>query len=285
MILGIVRYEETVLIEPITAGLLGGVAGAAAGKFIERAWDSGEKWIITHFRDHQPKAKEEAIENAEDFLRNLGRRVEELEKQGIVSREFLETAQEHPEFSTILQKAMLSAAQTKNKDKHDLLSRVVAERLQTTPESLLSMASKMACDVISYVTPNQLLILGLLTTVYHLAPNSKLRASMAVNWSATQLAPFVKMKIDHLDYVHLEALSCVSGNPLVSRDLAKVLKRNLGDEFDFEAFKSTRVGQEIVQTWDRKELEKYTPTTVGQLLGVMVVDQKTGMKTDLQSWS
>ena len=95
----------------------------------------------------------------------------------------------------------------------------------------------------------------------------------------------MEVKIDYLDYVHLEALSCVSGDPLVSRDLSKLFREKFGDEFNFDAFESTKVGQELVRIWDNEGLQKYTATTVGQLLGVMVVDQKTGTKTDLQCWA
>jgi hypothetical protein len=59
---------------------------------------------------------------------------------------------------------MISASQTDREEKHQLLSRPVAERIKAHPESLIALASKMACDAISYATANQLKILGLSST-------------------------------------------------------------------------------------------------------------------------
>ena len=157
--------------EPLSLIALGAAIGGGAGKFVEKAWDSGEKWIVSYFANHQEKAREKAEENSADFLKKLGKRVSELEKSRQVSEEALVTAQEHPDFSVVLQKAMLSAAQTDSEEKHELLSRLVAERIQASPESMLSMASKMACDAISFTTPNQLKILGLLTNILYNLPS------------------------------------------------------------------------------------------------------------------
>jgi hypothetical protein len=172
--------------DPLSMIAIGAAIGGGAGKFVEKAWDSGEKWVVSYFANHQQKAREKAEENSTDFLKKLGERISDLEKSNQISEEVLVTAQEHPDFSVVLQKAMLSSAQTENESKHDLLSRLVAERIQASPESMLSMASKMACDAISYTTPNQLLILGLLTNILYVLPNDQ---TNPLQWLQVRTAP------------------------------------------------------------------------------------------------
>lgn len=270
--------------EPLSLIALGAAIGGGAGKFVEKAWDSGEKWVVSYFSNHQEKAREKAEENSADFLRKLGARVSELEKAKLISEEALVTAQEHPDFSVVLQKAMLSAAQTDNESKHDLLSRLVAERIQASPESMLSMASKMACDAISYTTPNQLLILGFITNVLYINPNGLFHQSQYLPWLQARLSPFLGVNPNHMDYTHLESLSCLKFETFITRDLAQILSQKMGSGFDYEGFKSTQLGEKVLAVWEGGSLNSCQLTSVGQILGVMVSDQYVGGKTSMSGW-
>lgn len=270
--------------EPLTLIAIGAAIGGAAGKFVEKAWDSGEKWVVSHFRDHHEKAKAKAVENSVDFLRCLGDRVTRLEKNGRVSENFLSVAQEHPEFSIVLQKAILSAAQTSERSKHDLLARLVTERLQAAPESLVSMVSKMACDAVSYVTPNQLSILGLITNLLYVSPTDRLDAFAAMEWFRSRVTPFLGVNLSELEYTHLESLSCMRFNLFVSRDLAKILLARFGEGFDTDILQTTQFGQLLSRKWCDEHLQQCSLTTLGQLIGVMVNDQRLGGETSLEPW-
>ncbi len=46
--------------DPLSLVALGAAIGGGAGKFVEKAWDSGEKWIVSYFANHQEKAREKA---------------------------------------------------------------------------------------------------------------------------------------------------------------------------------------------------------------------------------
>ena len=113
--------------DPLSRVALGAAVGGAAGKFVEKAWDSGEKWITSYFADHRPKAIAQAQANSAEFLGDLAQRIKTLEDRGEVSKQDIDTAQEHPDFSVALQKALLTAAQTDDKQKHQLLARTLAE--------------------------------------------------------------------------------------------------------------------------------------------------------------
>lgn len=270
--------------EPLSLIALGAAIGGGAGKFVEKAWDSGEKWVVSYFANHQDKAREKAEENSADFLKKLGERVSELENSNNISEEALVTAQEHPDFSVVLQKAMLSAAQTENESKHDLLSRLVAERIQASPESMLSMASKMACDAISYTTPNQLAILGLLANILYINPNGLFHESQHMPWLQARLAPFLSVNPNHIDYTHLESLSCLKFESFITRDLSQILDQKIGSGFNYEQFKSSQLGEKVLSVWEDGALKSCQLTSVGQILGVMVSDQYVGGKTSMAGW-
>ena len=197
------------------------------------------------------------------------------------------TALEHPDFSVVLQKAMLSAAQTENQNKHELLSRLVAERIQAPPESLVSMASKMACDAISFTTPNQLLILGLLTNILYIVPSETIIETQKLEWIQTRVSKFLELNLRTLDLDcnHLESLSCTTVISIISNDLPKILSHKFGGAFDFDTFKSKPTGEKLVKMWKESHLQKCNLTTVGQILGVMVSDQHLGDKTSFAAWS
>lgn len=156
--------------DPLSMVAIGAAIGGATGKFVEKAWDSGEKWITTYFSDHRPKAIAQAQENSLEFVQELARRVRLLEEKGSVSREQIEAAQEQPDFSIALQTAMLTAAQTSDHQKHQLLARVLSERLDSKADSLRALASKIALDSIGYTTPSQLRLLAFVADLFYVSP-------------------------------------------------------------------------------------------------------------------
>ena len=55
--------------DPLSLVALGAAIGGAAGKFAEKAQDSGEKWLGTYFANHGIKAQKKARENSLAFLK------------------------------------------------------------------------------------------------------------------------------------------------------------------------------------------------------------------------
>lgn len=265
--------------DPISLVALGAAVGGVAGKFVEKAWDAGERWLNTYFRDHQEKAQEQAKINSADFLNDLAKRIKKLEKQEEVSKAKIETAQDHPDFSVTLQKALLSAAQTGSRDKHELLARLVTERLKANSESLLSLASKMACDAISYTTQTQLNILGLQVNLEYLNPSAQaLSEDQYQKWLLDRLGFYSDLKFNYLDLYHLEALSCLKFQPMVSRDLSEFFSKKNKGVFNGGAFYKTTIGKKIEDLW-MKGLGSITLTSVGQVIGVYVSDLNANTST------
>ncbi len=277
--------------EPVSLIALGAAIGGASGKFVEKAWDSGEKWIQSYFKDHKENAQKQATENSKGFLNELAQRVKLLEDQKTVSKEKIDQAQDHPDFSAFLQKALLTSAQTDSKDKHKLLARLVSERLTAEPESVFSLASKMACDALSFASNNQIMLLGLVTNLYGIRPHPFPPVGLKPeqfqewmdNWITQRLSPFKNLTIGKQDLNHLESLSCLKINQFVGRDLNQLY--TVGDfKFDFNILTDAVLKEKIKQLWDASQLQTIDLTTTGQIIGVMASDMISNTKTNFDGW-
>lgn len=276
--------------EPLSIIAIGAAVGGAAGKFVEKAWDSGEKWIQSYFKDHKEVAQQKATDNTMDFLNELAQKVKQLEDSKQIPKDKIESAQDHPDFSAMLQKALLTSAQTDSKDKHIILARLVSERLKSEPESILALGSKMACDAISYATVNQLLILGLAANFYGIRP--KPFPPIGVNetnfqeymntWLTQRLKPYEKIEFKQIDITHLESLSCLKVNTFIGRGLNDMFKKeNL--VYDFEKMVDIQLREKMKKIWN-DGLQKIDLTTVGQIIGVSVSDLLTNTNTTFDGW-
>ena len=54
------------MVDPVSIAI-GAAIGGASGKFVEKAWTRGEKWISSYFKDNAPKAEKTA-----QHMRHIG---------------------------------------------------------------------------------------------------------------------------------------------------------------------------------------------------------------------
>ncbi|HOD83758.1 MAG: hypothetical protein BWX88_01252 [Planctomycetes bacterium ADurb.Bin126] len=269
--------------EPLSLIAVAAAVGGAAGKFVEKAWESGEKWIKTYFADHRPKAIAQANANSASFLQELAQRIKALEDGASASKPQIESAQDHPEFSVALQRAVLTAAQTEDPEKHQLLARVLADRLAAKPEGMRAMAAKLAIDAIGLMTPGQLRLLGLVAEIRYIRPMTPLQADTFREWFDRRFSPYVEVSFNNLDLLHLEALSCLRSIPFISRDLRTILKEKVPFEIEPVILEGPP-GSIVMALWNRG-LQSVDLTSVGQLLGVYVSDLLTGTTTEFTGWN
>lgn len=271
--------------EPISMIAVGAAIGGAAGKFVEKAWDSGEKWLSNYFENHRPKAQDKAKENAGHFIEKLGRNIKVIEDSRTISKDKIENAQEQPDFSALLQKSIINAAQTESEEKHDILARIITERLQANNESLLALSTRIACEVVPSLTERQLQILGLSSNIYVIIPLQKLNEEQYFQWLINRFLPYKNLSYTHLDMLHIEALSCGKFDFFLSRDLKDILTKKNNDIFNYEQFANNDIGKYILTMWGPSKLESFTLTSIGQLIGIMVSDRLSNSKTSLANWN
>lgn len=282
------------MVEP-TSIVLGAAIGGVAGKFVEKAWNLGEKWISSYFKDHAPKAKEQAQKNSLDFLSELAKRVKKLEEQGEQQKKIIKNSLNQPDFSVLLQKALISSAQTKNKQKHEILANIVADRLSRESESLLALCGQQAVDIVPLLNSRQMKILAFLTTVFFIRPKvfpppNIINHDTILNmwyqqWLTDKLRIYGDLTVSNIDFLHLESLSCIKWDTIISRDLGVILnpKPETNFKFDKNAFLNTTLGKKINELW-QLGLKSALPTTVGQIIGVYTSDNLTGEMTSLNGF-
>jgi hypothetical protein len=280
--------------DPISTIIIAGVAGGGASKLAEKAWESGEKWLATFFKDHQRRALEKAIDNSKDFLNKLATKVAQLEEQQQVDRAIIDRALEEPSFGVILQKALIGSSQTENQEKHELLAELVATKLAAPQESVRSVVAPLACEAVPHLTHNQLKILGIqavLTLIHPGFDESHIRTegdfvSFCNDWLMTRLTPFGDVQVRRIDLLHLESLSCVTVSDLGEYPLASKLEfwKCKGFQFTMDTLYFLPIGEKIKEWWETQGLKQVKLTSTGQLLGFRMIDIMTGISVDISAW-
>ncbi len=278
--------------EPLSIVTISAAVGGAAGKLIEKAWNSGERWLASYFKDHHPKAQETARENSLKFLSDLAQRVHQLEedaKDNDRIKRQIEFALGDPDFSALLKDALIASSRTGNEDKHKILARIVSERLRCQSEGLVALTSTLACDAVKYLTPKQMRFLGIITFVYSIRPSPfppaippEQFAQWYINWLTKFLSLHLPIEsLTYLDFSHLESVSCIKYEPFLGRDLRKILSPSAeaGYDWPFDDFiQNNPFGKQLYELWENG-MQRITLTTAGQLIGIYVHDELTKTRT------
>lgn len=108
--------------DPITTSVLSSVAS----KIVSTVWERGEQWLRDKFGSHSQEVQQQAQDNAANFIKLLAERVEVLESQRILDSQAFADVARQPQFSSVLQRALLNAAEVDDSTKLDLLAQLVA---------------------------------------------------------------------------------------------------------------------------------------------------------------
>lgn len=278
--------------DPISIVISSAAVGAVAGKFIEKAWNLGEKWINEYFQNHGKEAQQKARENAFSFLTKVAESVKIIQdnsKTDPMTSERIEASFKDPDFSAILQKAILTAGRTSSEDKHKILARLVSERLLSKSEDMVSLASSVAVEAISALKAKHLYLLALAMLVEGIRPHNipkdlppdVLDESVNVWWLKNTSPLIDKVEdLSDIDIRHLVGVNCIEYESFIGRDLTAVMKIGIG-EWDVQKFLSgTDEGKKLKEYYE-KYLQKMTLTSAGQLIGIYVKDQVTGVRTTI----
>jgi hypothetical protein len=217
--------------DPLSLIAAGAAMGGLASKVVEKAWDSGERWLRERFGSHAAEAQEQARENAAKFVHQLAVYVAVLEKQHMLEQDKVSDTQRHPQFSSLLQQTILNAAKTNDDYKHDLLARLVAARLASKSETTYALASDLASDAIARSTRRQLELMALCCFLDEIRPREPiLTAADYYKWLDIQLRSFENFEFVEVDARHLVAIVCASYDPASSRSLSAILLLKAGTQ-------------------------------------------------------
>lgn len=270
--------------DPITIATASGIASGLATFWSMEA----SAWIKSYFVDHHPTAIEKAQQNSSEFLIELSNRVSQLENKGVDLKNILED----PEFSSILQNAVLASAQTDSKEKHILLADIVKQRLEAEPDSLISLATKIAVDTVSKLNHKQLLILELIAEITCLRHIFNQRISFEVysKYFENRFERYQNLPFSHGDIFYLMNIGCLSERLKTegSINFVNVIK----DEVMFsvgifeldDAFFSDGLANRIKIFWDENLLHHLKLTTVGKLVALTTINHWTNENIDIKEY-
>jgi hypothetical protein len=142
----------------------------------------------------------------------------------------------------------------------------------------------------------QMKILGFLTVIFFIRPQPLPPRDIVDNdtvlniwyrqWLTTEFSIYQDLVVQSMDYLHLESLSCIKWDPIITRDLGQVLKPKEDTRlkfFDVNAFLKTPLGSKINELWNAG-LKRALPTTVGQVIGVYTSDHLLGTVTSFKGF-
>lgn len=279
--------------------LASGVASGAASGLVKSIWDSfGGRWVDTYWERHRPEAQRRAREQAQAMLASLVERLslldQEMTHQGKTIESLGETLSE-PDFSAVLESAIIAAARTDDHDKHQLISRMIAERLISPADDLRILVAPLVVDAIPRLGKRHLEQLALATLVYTIRPLNLLRP-LSTSWDQQEyrdwwqaaLSFYPEVRPRALDMAHLMSVPCAKVETHNS-DLAQTLtipgeKFQEEDTFIRTFLKDTEEGRRLEHAWNAG-LGSLTLTSVGMLIGTYVHDLYTGVQTNLIVWS
>ncbi|MEW5980717.1 MAG: LPO_1073/Vpar_1526 family protein [Acidobacteriota bacterium] len=209
--------------DPFSLVAAGAALGGIASKVTEKVWESSERWLRERFGSHAAEAQEKARENAAKFVHQLAIRISGLERMHSLDQEKVSNEQRNPQFSFVLQQTIINAARTCEPEKHDLLARLVADRLTTSSETTFALASDMASDAIVRSTRRQLHLMALCCFLDEIRPRDPITSADEYReWLSVQLEPFADFAFFEVDARHLVAIACASYDPTSTRTLASL---------------------------------------------------------------
>ena len=112
----------------------------------------------------------------ENFLYRLADRVERLEHEMPVEKHsVIKEAMEHPNTAFLIGSAMKYSAITDSDEHHSLLAELIAQRLGSGGDDMVTLAGTAACGVVNSLSVRQIYFLATLAILLDIRPLRKNR--------------------------------------------------------------------------------------------------------------
>lgn len=283
------------------AAMAASAAVGFSGKWGEVMGQETIALLKKYFKELNPKAAVKADANAAKMIASLGIRLSRLEEEGAVDRAMYERALEDPGFGILLKSALWGAAQTDAPEKHYLLAHLLAERLASEPETLLSLSSRLACDVVLNTTTTQLRTLGAIATFNILQPrcfrglvinkvDPSEYASRYNAFLAEEIPPHSDLHPTRDDLDHLEATGCLTQTPdekktlreRIDAQLPRIYSLSILTLFLRKPEAKTPLG--LLDRFNESGILAYKVTPTGKALGLLTQGALTGKVYNLKDF-
>jgi hypothetical protein len=224
-----------------------------------------------------------------EFIAEKVKKIEETSNDNPITKAIVSAAFKDPAFSATFQDALYAASKTSSEEKHKLLARVISERLIAKEDNLISLASPQAINAISNLSPKHIRYLAVAVTVFSIRPNdgqkkipAEQKNSLSRDWWVRHLSPIISKapSLNEMDIMHLIAMSCITYELFIGRNLTEILKEPFGDWEVQKSIEETQEGQKLNTIWE-KSLQKVNLTSVGSMIGTIAHDEITGGRTTI----
>lgn len=274
--------------DPLAQNIVGGFVGG----FIEPLVSHGISWVSERYRGHPKEAKKSAHRNAVNFYGQVNICLGELQQiEGEGFEEKKEQALADPDYTSLIQEAVLGAARTNSEQKHRLLARLVTDRLIAEPDSLGNLAAHMACKAIPQLSNTHLKLLGVLYIIRQCPiplymkdlPDDE-RIDIGEKWFLSEISRFYPIgDINELDLAHLTAVSCITYVPQLFHsgvggsfepgcwNLPRVVRDKLCAHEE-PKIDHDQIGKYLLNVWDNSSIRKSSLTPAGSLIGMLARD-------------
>lgn len=250
---------------------------------------AGGKFLWRKIRDHPESVQEIAVERVIDLSERTSLRINALEQKiGSIETQ-VEAKLSDPDFIFLFHNACIAAARTDGQEYHELLARLISDRITAESDSLRALAAHMACNAIPQLSPTHLRFLGVMAAIHTMRPPDALmeilpemRVETCIHWLLDEITPMMPIGgMNEYDYTHLVAISCVTFEPYVSAmspreySLLWVISKkfSINPQLNkWDPIIKHEVGFQLVQHWTKTDMHKLSLTSAGALIGMHVRD-------------
>ena len=279
--------------DPISTLVISSAVGGAAGSFIKEVSSNGVKWLVDLVTAQSPEMQAIAKRNMENFVIRLAKRVEELEKDiAPEDSEIFRQSLNHPSSAMLIKTALIDSATTDNEDKHELLAELISQRLTAGADDMIALAGTAACSIVNSLSSRQIKILAILSTVFAVRPlkvesiTDPYKAKEFIKkWWSDSIKPLIAdnafRKASVLDFEHLAAMGCIRIS-IGTSDLKNLISNGFFEPkpvFQDEDLKGEIWYEVLSEKW--KNMGCSTPTSTGQMIGILHKDAKLKTRTQI----
>jgi hypothetical protein len=268
------------------------IAGAA-GSFIKTLAEKGVEWLVQIVAAHSPEVQKKSRQNMENFLYRLGERVERLEHEvPVEKRSVINEAMDHPNTAFLIGNAMKFSAITDNEEHHALLAELIAQRLGSGGDDMVTLAGTAACGIVNSLSVRQIYFLGILAVLLDIRPLKKIEIDQVpdpdqyiCNYWDSHLSPLLDRfdfkNLTVLDLEHLIAMGCLRLGSF-GKSLPHVMSKdffNLDFVLSESKIKDFSLYQQLQSRWELIGSSNLTST--GRLIGILHHDCIVNLKTTI----